>query len=166
MAGDDPNLNRLRDEILDHLRGMGLPVFHAFGMPDDQGFVYWDGRAHPNWEEFLRVARECGARWVVMSAVVFDDNDLQVARETLEGADLDRAQQQVYQQLLRDLERRTGDVAWLRVAYTAEDRWFAYERMTSWYDEFREMMDALEEFAAETGEDAEPEPGRGFFSPN
>jgi hypothetical protein len=110
------------------------------------------------------VAKESGARLLIFSSSTLDEDDLDAARERLEDASMDREERDGFLERITVLRRHEGQAAWVRIAYEHEGRWFAYERIAPWYDEYRDMMEEMNSYLPDMEEGEEHGPG--FYSPN
>jgi len=164
MPPTDLDLDRMRNEMLGYLRQAGLPVFYGLGGPDEENFTFWDTRGYPDWRQFVDVAKESGARLLVFSSSALDEADLDMALEHLEETTIDADERHQFQERISGLRRKEGQAAWVRIAYEHEGRWFAYERIAPWYDEFRDMMEEINSYLPDVEEDEDNSPG--FYSPN
>ena len=169
MPQTELDLNRLKYEMMEYMRQTGLPIFYGVGGPDEDDYTYWDTHNFPDWRQCIDVGKECGARLLVFSSETFDEEDLEMGLDRLAECDLPSEERSRYTRLLESMQNRSGQAAWVRIAFEHSGRWFAYERMALWYDEFRCAMEELEALLspAEEEEAAGEEGGRGgFFSPN
>ena len=164
MPPTELDLDRMRNEMQGYLRLSGLPVFYGLGGPDEENYTYWDTRTYPDWRQFMDVAKESGARLLVFSSTVLQVEDVDMALEHLEEAAMEREERSQFLDRLNILRLHEGQAAWVRIAYEHEGRWFAYERIATWYDEYRDMMEEINSCLPDMEEDVEPGPG--FYSPN
>ncbi len=169
MPQTEIDLNRLKFEMMEYMRHTGLPIFYGVGGPDEEDYTYWDTHSFPDWRQFVDVGKECGAHLLVFSSESFDEDDLETGFDKLSECDLPAEERIHYTKLLESLRHRTGQAAWVRVAFEHCGRWFAYERIAYWYDEFRGAIEELNAYLpSDEEEEAEREGGggRGYFSPN
>lgn len=169
MPQTELDLNRVKYEMMDYMRQTGLPIFYGVGGPEEDDYTYWDTQNFPDWRQFLDVGKECGAQLLVFSSETFDEDDLEMGFDKLAECDLSADERLHYARMLEVLRSRVGQAAWLRIAFEHSDRWFAYERIATWYDEFRGAMEELNAYLpTEEEEEAEREEGEGhgYFSPN
>lgn len=167
MPQTELDLTRLRSEIMDYLRDIGLPVFYGFGLLDDDDFTYWDTRTFPDWRQFLDVAKESGARLLVFSSETFSEEDLDEAFEKLSECEMDSEDRVPYVKKFEAMRRRVGHTTWLRLSFEHGGRWLAYELIAPWQEEFDSAMEELDVYLP--FDDEEKEEGgssRGFFSRN
>ena len=83
MLKSDVDLNRMKAEMLEYLGTGGVPIFYCFGVPGEEGYVYWDNRQHPDWRQFIDVAREAGAKLFLFASHELETEELSGARDTL-----------------------------------------------------------------------------------
>ncbi len=164
MPTKDFDLDRLRGEILDYVRSVGLPIFHCQGIPGEEGFLYWDAAAYPDFRQFSDVAREAGARMFLFSSLEFSSDEMDGARETLADVEMADNDREDANDFLDSLRPNVGHVAWVRIAWQQDGRRFAYERVAPWYEKLLDLMDEIGDSLPELSDDEDEGPsGRGGF---
>ena len=172
MAKNVSEIDRLKDEVLDYLRTTGSPIFHAIGLPGEEGFIFWDAAQYPDWRQFIDVARESGARTFLFSSRALDAGELDGARETLDEVEMADAARREAVEFISTLRPQVGHIAWVRIAWQQDGRRFAYERVAPWYERFLDLLDEvsdyLPELSADHDEEDDDEPGGkgGYYSLN
>ncbi len=168
MTDLDPG--RLKSEILDYLRQTGQPIFYSNGSPNEAGYTYWDTRNYPDWRQFIDAGREAGVGLLLFSSLTFDADDLEMVLNRIDELEAPKEERDHYRRQLEPLRRQIGQVAWVRMAYHYQGRWLAYERLASWYADYRDVMEEIDalfpEFEEADQEDEDDDRGPGFFSPN
>lgn len=161
-----PALDRLKNEILDHLREIGLPIFYAMGGPGDEGFVYWDNLHYPDWKQFIQVARDAGASMFLFSSHQLSAGELESAHETIEDVEMKGLDRDGAFEMIDGMRAHLGDEAWVRLAWQQDQRRFAYEVVAPWYGQFLSLVSDLNDYLPDMNdedEDDDDEPGRGGF---
>src|SRR5260221_10995335 len=115
MPKDVLDLDRLKEEVVEYLGGSGLPIFYCFGVPGEEGYVYWDTQHHPDWRQFADVARESGARLFLFVCRELDAAELSGARDTLSDVEMADGDREDASAFLDTLRPHVGHVAWLRI---------------------------------------------------
>jgi hypothetical protein len=163
----DLNLDTLKREILEYLESAGFAVFQGSpGGLEGLPMVLWDAERHPDYQEFLDVARKCGLAMVVFAAREFEGADLEEALEQLDACGLTRDEQRDYESRLRELRVFDGVTCSIELAFDYNSRLYVYQVQPDWYDEFLSLE---EEIAARLVEDEELDDGDslgGYFSKN
>lgn len=162
----DLNLDTLKREILDYLASAGLAVFRGSpggleGMP----MVLWDVDQYPDYQMFLEVARQCGARLVIFAAREFAASDLEELQEQIDECDLPRDEQREYESRLRELRIHEGVTCSLELAFDCDSRLYVYEVQPDWYEEFLNLEEEISSRLGEDELDAGDSLG-GYFSKN
>ncbi len=167
MPQTEIDLSRVKLEMMEYMRQTGLPVFYGLGGPDENEYTYWDNQSFPDWRQFVDVGKECGARLLVFSSESFDEGELEMGLDKLSECELPAEERIHYTRMLESLRHRVGQAAWVRIAFEHCGRWFAYEKIACWYDEFRDAIEELNALLpADEEEETGRERGRGYFSPN
>src|SRR5437870_4558739 len=111
MAKEVVDLDRLKQEVVEYLGGSGLPIFYCFGVPAEEGYVYWDTEHHSDWRQFADVARESGARLFLFVCRELDAGELAQARETLSEVEMVDGDREDATAFLDTLRPHIGHVA-------------------------------------------------------
>lgn len=160
------NLDTLKNEIQEYLAREGFNVFHGHSRgADSLPMVYWDCEAHPDYREFLDVARTAGVGLIVfhqreLSAEMIDD-----ALDRLEAAPMNRDDYRLTEDRLEELRRYEGFTCAIELSFDYSGRVYVFERRTPWFDELADIMDEMD-FGGGDGEDGGEDPMGGYFSKN
>lgn len=159
------DLETLRTEILTHLHASGISVFHAGHRAlDPLNQIYWDVDGHPDYQAYVAVAQQAGARLIhfyhqTLLAAQIDD-----ALDLLEDSDLTREEKRHYETRLRQLRDYEGFTCSVELSFCLDHKIYIFELHTEWYEAFTDILAELE--TAE--EDAEEEDAGlgGYYSNN
>ena len=169
-TANEPDLGKLKDELLDYLRTTGCAIFYSVGMPHDEGYIYWDVENYPDWRQFVDVGRESGARMFLLTSSTFAEEELLSALEMLEDSELEDAERDDPREFLESVRPNIGHGSWVRIAWQQDGRRFAFERVALWYERFLDLLTELsgipESGAGLEDDDDESGDGRGFYSLN
>jgi hypothetical protein len=162
------DLETMKTDILAAAQEFGLAVFHGFsGLSDKAAKVYWDVENHPDFREFLQVAKTCGVTLLVFHHEPFSLDQIDEALEQVQESELSRDEKRSLEKRLRDLQPYEGFTCSLEISFALDGRFYFYHRETEWY---RSMDDVLLEIDALTMVDEEEdddEPmGGGYYSKN
>lgn len=163
----DLNLDTLKREILDYLASSGFVIFHGSpGGLEGLPLVLWDSERHPDYQMFLEVARQAGAKIVIFASREFDADEIDELSSSLEDLDLTREEQREYESRLRDLRIYTGVTCDIELAFDSGNRLYVYEVQPDWFEDF---LTIEEEIMARMGDDESPPEDDslgGYFSKN
>lgn len=162
----DINLDTLKREILDYLASAGLPVFRGSpGGLEDLPMVLWDVGHYPDYQMFLEVARQSGAKLVIFASREFESADVDDLLEQLDDCDLSREEQHEYESRLRELRIFVGVTCSLEMAFDCDSRLYVYEVRPDWYEEFLNLEEEITMRSADEELDRGNSLG-GYFSKN
>ncbi len=159
------NLDSLKSEILEHLGSEGFVVFHGYSrLADTDSFVAWDTDRHPDYREFLKVARQAGVTLIVFNDRQFSAEHLEDATERLEDCELTTEERRTLERRLRELRGYEGFTCGLELSFDCQGRVYMFSARADWYEDF---LDLLEELDARLPEDEEDGDSMGgYFSRN
>lgn len=153
--------------MIDYLRHAGIPVFHAFGIENDDEFTYWDSNSFPDWRQFVDVAKESGARLMLLATETFDESDLDLGFEKLEECEISADGRREFTRQFETLRKHVGQTAWVRLAFDHSGQWLACEFIAPWHDDYELAMEELNSFIPlDFDEEELGDSDRGFFSHN
>jgi hypothetical protein len=165
-----PNLDALKDNILEHLQTEGFVVFHGFcHNAASRPIAYWDSSAHPDFTAFLSTARQAGIKLVVFNYLEFSSAMVDDAMERLEEYELPLEERRGFERRLREMQAYQGFTCALELSFDSEGRTFVYELRADWYVDFLHILDQVESYAPEGAEDeeeGEEDSIGGYFSRN
>ena len=163
----DINLDTLKREILAYLETAGFAVFHSSpGGLEGLPMVLWDVQKHPDYQMFLEVARQSGAKMVTFATREFEVAELDELVDQMEDCDLSREEQREYEGRLRELRAFDGVTCTIELAFDYNSRLYVYEVQPDWYEEFLNLEEEISSrFADENGPDTGDALG-GYFSKN
>lgn len=161
----DLNLDKLRGEITQYLQSSGLHVFHGTPVPvESMPSAVWDTERYPDYQMFLEVAKNAGAKVIMLSWREFDEGEIELAKEELEEAELSKEERRDYERKLRDFRSFAGATCDLLLAFQLDARLYVYQLRPDWYDEFGDITD---EISMSVPSDDEDDDGLdGYFSKN
>ena len=164
MLKSDVDLDRLKTEILEYLGTGSVPIFYCFGVPGEEGHVYWDSQQRPDWRQFIDVARDAGAKLFLFTCHELEADELDGARDTLADVEMEDGDREDASEFLNKLRSHVGHVAWLRIAWQQDSRRYALEHVAPWYEKFLDLAEEMGEYLPEMSEDEDDdESGRGGF---
>lgn len=150
------NLLTLKDDMIAFIEGHGMRHFPAL-IPDDTPRVWWndpapgdkgdprDQRAE-SWKDFVEMAKATGAPMVCIGEDMLDKATLEVlASELAEMSALEGPTGEEMEMLDR-LGRHVGKLGHIELAFAHQGVLFVHETATEWYRQYREMVDALDDF--------------------
>jgi hypothetical protein len=163
----DLNLDTLKREIVEYLESAGFAVFRSNpGGLEGLPMVLWDVEHYPDYQMFLDVARQSGAKLIVFATGEFESGDLDELREQLEDCDLTREEQREYESRLRELRVFEGVTCTIELAFDLDSRLYVYELQPDWYAEFLSLEEEItSRFSEESDLDRGDSLG-GYFSRN
>jgi len=163
-----PNLDALKDQILEFLQAQGFVVFHGFcRRGGSQPAAYWDTRSRADFRSFLETAHEAGVKMVVFSRVEFSQGMLEDAADELEECEMPAEERGGVERRLRELIGYQGFTCALELTFDHAGREYVYEVQADWYAEFLNLMDEIHSYVPDDDEDeGEDQSMGGFFSRN
>ncbi len=163
----DIDLGTLKSEILDYLDGSDFAVFrsHAGGL-DGMSVIMWDTDAWPDYRAFLDTAKKTGEKLVLFASRELDEEEVDEARETLDGMDLTREERREMEGRLATARRHIGDTCSLELAFGHGANQYVYELRPDWYDDFIDLCEEIDAVFPEDGGDAGNDGLGGYYSNN
>jgi len=163
----DLNLDTLKREILDYLASSGFAIFHSSpGGLEGLPMVLWDSERHPDYQMFLDVARQTGAKIVLFASREFDSEEIDELSGSLEDLDLSREEQREYESRFRDLRGYIGVTCTLELAFDYAGRLYVYEVQPDWYEEFLALEEEITSRIGEDENSSDEDSLGGYFSKN
>ena len=162
-----PNLDTLRDEILQHLAKQGFVVFHGYCRNGAaRPTAYWDLDRTPDYRGFLSSASQAGVKMVVFGQVQFSPAMVDDAVGRLDDFELPSEERRGYERRLREMRSYQGFTCALELSFDHEGRTYLYEAQADWYAEFLRILDEIDSYAPEDEEGGEEDSMGGYFSRN
>lgn len=164
----DLNLDTLKREIIEYLENTDLVVFRSNpGGLEGLPMVVWDSENHPDYQMFIDVARQVGAKMVLFASREFEETELDEALDEIEDCELSRDERREFEGRLRDLRVFVGVTCSLELAFDYESRMYVYEVRPDWYEEFLNTCDEIAaHLPAEDGAGESDSDLGGYFSRN
>ena len=161
-----PNLDTLKDSMLEQLQAQGFAVFHGLSRHGDGNPVaWWDTRRHPEFETFLAAARKAGVALIVFSHLEFFEGMVEDALDQVEDCELPPQEQRKIERRLREMQGYVGFTCALGLSFDHAGRAYIYEARAEWYKEFLQILEDIDGFAADDDEDDDDSTGE-LFSRN
>jgi hypothetical protein len=161
------DLNSLSDRILEDLKAQGLAVFQGFlGHTHGATEAYWDAHRHPEHGGYLAIARQVGAKIVVMSQMEFQEAMAEEALADLEECDLSAREKRSLQKRLRDMRAYMGFTCAVKLSFDHDGRAYIYEVRADWYTEFLGILAQLDHSLEDDDYDDENGCGEDYLSRN
>jgi hypothetical protein len=163
----DVNLDTLKREILDYLGSAGFAVFHSSpGALEGFPLVVWDDEHHPDYREFLEVARQSETKVILLATQEFESSDIDELIEQLDNCELQRDERRDYESRLRDMRIFEGVTCSLELAFDYHSRLYVYEVQPDWYEEFLGVEDEIISRMSDDDDLEEDNGLGGYFSKN
>jgi hypothetical protein len=164
----DIDLGTLKSEILDYLHGSDFAVFRSQpGGLDGLAVIMWDTEAWPDYRAFLDTARKVGEKLILFSSRELAEEEIDEAREGLDGMELERDELREMEGRLNRARRHIGDTCSLELAFSHGANEYVYELQPDWYSDFVDLCDEIEGvFSTDSGEDAGNDGLGGYYSNN
>jgi hypothetical protein len=141
----DLDLDTLKREILEYLEAGGFAIFHSTpGGLEGQPMVVWNSEQYPDYQMFLHIANQVGAKLILFATAEFEEEELEEAIAELDGAELDREERSDLESRLADLRTYEGVTCSLEIAFDYESRFYVYELRPDWYEEFLNIGDEID----------------------
>jgi hypothetical protein len=167
MSGMRQDLEKLKDEMLEHLAAGNFLVFHCQSHTGEAGArIHWDTRRRGDFRDFLAVARKAEVRLIHFAQrellpLHFEDVEQRLASAGLEPEELRDFERRLGQ--LRDYQGFTGA---LEMSFDLENRLYLFVVRTSWYEEFLAIASTVEDALENLDEEEEDGPMGGYYSRN
>lgn len=155
---DSENLLALKDDMIAFIEGHGMRHFPAV-IPPETPRIWWNDSAaalhrtgpaketQESWKDFVEMAKALGAPMVCIGEDVLDKTTLEVLSSGLqELSDEDTFGPEM--EKLDKLYRYIGKLGHIELAFAYQGILFIHESATGWYQEYREMVDSLEDVQA------------------
>lgn len=164
----DIDLGTLKSEILDYLHGTDFAVFRSQpGGLDGLPIIMWDTEGWPDYRAFLDTARKTGEKLILFSSRELTEEEIDEAREGLDGMELTRDELREMEGRLNRATRHVGDTCSLELAFSHGTNEYVYELQPDWYSDFVDLCDEIESvFSTDSGEDAGNDGLGGYYSNN
>jgi hypothetical protein len=165
----DIDLGTLKSEILDYLDRSDFAVFRSqAGGLEGLSVIMWDTDAWPDYRAFLDTAKKSGAKLIVFASREITEEEIEEAREEIEGMELTREERREMEGRLSTARRHTGDTCSLELAFGHGPHQYVYEVRPDWYDDFLDLCEEIETVfpAGEDSEDAGNDGLGGYYSNN
>jgi hypothetical protein len=159
------DLDSLREEVFKYLATEGFAVFRSqAGGLEGLPMIFWDTEAHPEFRDFLAVAKELGARVIIYAHREFQAEEIDEAKEQIEDCDLVLEERRSIERSLSDLRAFGGLTCTLELAFDHQGRLYVFELTTDWFQTFANLSDLLmAASSADTEEDDEDDESGGAF---
>ena len=158
------DLETLRAEIQAYLDDSGIAVFKGYHpVRDALNQVLWDTVRHPDFKEFVSVARKAGARLIVFHDQALSLDQIDEALDRLEDDHFTREEKRSYETRLRQFQAYEGFTCSLELSFSIEAYTYFFELRTEWYEALNDILGELD--AAEEDEKDDSALG-GYFSNN
>ncbi|MCC7342512.1 MAG: hypothetical protein IT170_15630 [Bryobacterales bacterium] len=164
----EPNLDSLKQEILDELQVGGFAMFYSESRhAEPEHAIFWDVNAHPDFRAFLRCASQLHVPLVVMHALTFREDDVEDALQDLEESAVEDEEKREMTVTLREMNAFAGLVGSLDLSFDFQGNTYFYYLESDWYREFLDLRDEIDVMSLGDGfEDGPDEPLGGYFSKN
>jgi hypothetical protein len=161
------DLETIRGEIQDYLERSGMAIFYGYHrMLDSLAQVAWDTASHPDFREFLDVAKNAGSKIVVFNHQAFSLDQIDEALDSLEDTNFSRDERRAYETRLRQLQAYEGFTCLLELSFQAEGRTYLFELHTDWYESLNQIVEEIDASIEEQEEDTDGDSLGGYFSKN
>ncbi|MCS7315768.1 MAG: hypothetical protein RMI94_05430 [Bryobacterales bacterium] len=162
------NLDTLKEEIVEYLKGEGFTIYYGFTrMMDELPVVYWNVDERPDFREFLAAARELGVKVIVYMARAFDSGMVDRALQMLDDCDFSRDERRSYERRLKEFRPYDGFTCAIELSFDYAARVYMYAIEADWYNDFLQLSDEIEAAAQEGDEEDEDKDSMGgYFSRN
>jgi hypothetical protein len=159
------NLDTLKTEIDSYLRHSGFVVFYGMSRSiDDTPEIDWDTAHYPDYKQFLDVAKELGARLVVLHHREFDSEIIDRALDQLEGTGVEYEDGRHIEARLRELNMYDGFTCVIELSFDYQDVMYMFELRTEWYNELNDILEQLD--MAPDDDTDDDETFGGYYSKN
>jgi len=158
------NLDGMKAEIERRLAESGMAVFYGYSRAlETPPAVQWDSGEHPDYKEFVEVARSVSAKMIVFHQRELSAEQIDDALEQLAETDLPREDQRDFERRLKPLRSYQGSVCCVELSFDHQGRVFLFQLRTEWYQELTDILDEIEVLS---GTDDGDTPLGGYFSRN
>jgi hypothetical protein len=161
-----PNLDTLKDSMLEQLQAQGFAVFHGLCRHgESHPMAWWDTHRQPEFQTFLAAARQAGATLIVFSHLEFFEAMVEDALDQLEDCDLPPSDRRAIELRLREMQGYLGFTCALELSFDHGGRAYVFEVRAEWYSEFLRILEDIDALEPDDDEDEEDSTGE-FFSRN
>jgi hypothetical protein len=162
-----PNLDTLKDSMLEQLQAQGFAVFHGLCRHgESHPMAWWDTRRQPEFQTVLAAARQAGATLIVFSHLEFFEAMVEDALDQLEDCELPAAERRTIELRLREMQGYLGFTCALELSFDHGGRAYVYEVRAEWYTEFLRILEDIDALEPDDDEDEEEDSTGEFFSRN
>lgn len=151
-----PNLDSLRSEIERYLTENGFLIFRGLSRGyDESPTAQWDSARHPDYREFLAIARHLDVKVVLLHATEFAAGLIDDVMDELESR-FEYDEDGSIRRRLNELRVYEGFICALELSYEHDGTLYIYQVAAPWYEEFEDIQDELELIVPEdeSGEDS------------
>jgi len=159
-----PDLDTLQQEIEKALRESPFALFRSLPRGRDPAVVYWDTDEHPDFHDFLQVARKLSVDVLCFHHRSFAAEEVDDVEEQLAASELTREETRDLERRLKELRGYTGFTCSLELSFDHQGRIYLFHMNANWFEDFLVILDELEGLS-ETRDSEEPPMG-GYFSNN
>lgn len=163
----DLDLDTLKHDMLQFLEKSGFAIFRALpGSLESSPAIHWDTERYPDYQIFLDVAKNAGAKMVLFASREFESSDIEEAVEQLEECELSREERREFEQRLRPARRFEGVTCLIELAFIHDSRTWIYELRPDWYEEFLGICDEIAVLLPDGEEEEDDNSIGGLYSNN
>jgi hypothetical protein len=160
-------IDTLRDRIEQDLKSGGFIVFRGYpriGPPESCS--RWDAENYPDPADFLSTASRLGIRLISFCHRPFDKDMLDRAIQDAEDGELPQDMRRDIMRTLKKLRMYEGFTCSLEISFEHNTRPYIYTVFTSWYEQFLQAMNEVDEWNEAGFDDIEEDMPGGFLSQN
>lgn len=162
-----PNLDELKNEVLQFLETQGFVIFHGYSrLADADSFVAWDTDRQPDYRQFLDAAKRAGVKLVVYHYREFAKGHLEDAAERLEACDISSEEQRSIEKRLREMRAYEGFTCALELSFEFEARVYLFNLRAEWYEEFLDLLEEIDAAMPEDEDEEDDDSIGGYYSRN
>jgi hypothetical protein len=159
------NLDTLKTEIDNYLRQSGFVVFYGMSRSiDDTPEIDWDTAHYPDYRQFLEVAKELGARMIVLHHREFNSEIIDRALDQMETTNVEYDDGRHIEARLRELNMYDGFTCVIELSFDHQDVMYMFELRTDWYNELNDILEQLDMAPDDDADDDET--FGGYYSKN
>lgn len=164
MAHD---LDALKTEIESQLEANGIVIFYGCSRAiNDSHTVHWDVDRHPDYNDFVKAARQASVKMMVLHHREFGAGSVDDALERLEETDMSMDDRRVFERRLRDLRMYEGFTCALELSFDYQERVYLFELRTEWYLEFLDALEEIDVYYPGDDDDDDEDSIGGYYSRN
>jgi hypothetical protein len=161
------NLDTLKNEIDEYLRKSDFVVFYGFSRGfDENPEIDWDTIHHPDYKQFLDVAKKLGAKLIILHHREFNSAIVDRALDELSAAGFDYDEQRQFESRLRELAMYDGFTCVVELSFDYSGSLYVFELRTDWYNELNDILDQLDLAGGEDEGDEDDSTFGGYYSKN